>query len=252
MSALSKIQTTVRLASAFGCALGAGLRLAPSTYVDIGARGGLPRPWHLAHELGLIQPVFFEPDAIAANKLRASYPKATVAPWALGSTDGKEETLYVTKAPGQSSVVIPDKSNPFVNSSWDVIAEEQITVRRLDAVWEQKWGHPSFVKIDVQGYELQVIQGIGNLLPRVLCLEVECTFIPFYKRQPVFQEVYERLRAEAFDLVKLRPIGLYNGVVVVEFNAFFVRSDSHSDPRVQLWKAVNDVAGAARIYAYGY
>jgi FkbM family methyltransferase len=252
MSVLSKVQSVVRLAPAFGNAIGAGLRSARLTYADVGARGGLPSPWYFAHKLGLVYPIFFEPDPVAAKVLGSSYPSTVVVPYALGAIDCKEETLYITRALGQTSVLKPDISNRFVNSDWDVVAERRIIVRRFDAIWQENWGPPAFVKIDVQGYELDVIAGIGNLMPQVLCLELECTFIPFYVGQPVFQDVHEILRAQDFDLVKLRPIGLYNAAVLIEFNAFFVRSGCHHDPRVKMWKAINDVPNEARVFAYGY
>jgi hypothetical protein len=108
------------------------------------------------------------------------------------------------------------------------------------------------VKIDVQGYEAEVIEGMGNRLAETLCVELEASFIPFYCGQPVFQDVHDLMRRKGFDLVKLRPIGLYRGSVIVEFNAFFVRAERHDDPRTRFWKAINDVGKEKRIWALGY
>jgi FkbM family methyltransferase len=249
---LTKLQKVAHIAAASWRATAQGLRAAPPTYVDIGARGGLPRPWGLAHRLGLIRPVLFEPDAEAAAEIKSLNPGVAVAPYALGSADLKAETLRVTVSPAQTSILVPDKSNPFLNASWDVAREIELTVRRFDAVWDGKWGTPDFVKIDVQGYEVEVIKGMGDHLRSTLCVELESSFIPFYHGQPVFQDVHDFMRRNGFDLVKLRPIGLYRGSVVVEFNAFFVKAERHDDPRVRFWKAVNDVGKEKRIWAHGY
>ena len=249
---LTKLRKVAHIAAA-GCRAAAlGLRSRPPTYVDIGARGGLPRPWALVHRLGLIRPVLFEPDPEAANEIKRRNPGIEVAPYALGAADLRTETLRVTTAPAQTSILLPDKSNPFLNSSWDVAREIELTIRRLDAVWDDRWGKPDFVKIDVQGYEVEVIKGMGERLRDTLCIELESAFIPFYKGQPVFQDVHDFMRQSGFDLVKLRPIGLYSGNVVVEFNAYFVKAGAHGDPRAKLWKAVNDVGGEKRIWAMGY
>ena len=249
---LTKLRKAADIAAASWRATAEGLRSAPPTYVDIGARGGLPRPWALAHRLGLIRPVMFEPDAQAADEIRTRNPGIEVAPYALGAEDGKAETLRVTVAPAQSSILLPDKGNPFLDSSWDVAKEIALTLRRFDAVWDGNWGRPDFVKIDVQGYEVEVIKGMGDRLEEALCVELESSFIPFYRGQPVFQDVHDFMRLKGFDLVKLRPIGLYRGSVVVEFNAFFVRAERHEDPRARFWKAVNDVGKERRIWALGY
>ena len=212
----------------------------------------MPRPWRYARNFGLIRPVFVEPENEAAAKLRSHDPKAIIVPYALGSEDGKHETLRVTVQPGQSSLLFPDQSNPYLDESWTVVKEVPITVRRLDKVWDASWGQPDFIKIDVHGYELEVIAGMGDLLSNTLCVELECSFIPFYIGQPLFHQVHDVMRAHGFDLVKIRPIGLYGGVSVIEFNAYFVRSNCHGDPRAKLWKAVNDVGKTRRIWEKGY
>lgn len=42
-------------------------------YLDIGARGSLPRRWHMAWLLGIVSPVFVEPDPEQARLLRKKY-----------------------------------------------------------------------------------------------------------------------------------------------------------------------------------
>ncbi|GEO16359.1 FkbM family methyltransferase [Microvirga aerophila] len=249
---LTKIRKAARLSPAITQAIQQGIRSNPPTFVDIGARGGLPRQWSFVRKFGLIRPVFFEPDPSAAAEIQQTDAKAIILPYALGSADGKEEVLRVTAAPGQTSVLIPDKMNPFYNSTWDITKELKTKVRRFDAVWDKTWGLPDYVKIDVQGYELEVLKGMGKLLEESLCIELECSFIPFYIGQPVFQEIHDFMLDNGFNLVKIRPLGLYEEKSFVEFNAFFVKSHMHDDPRAKLWKAVNDVGKMKRVVTFGY
>jgi len=55
------------------------------------------------------------------------------------------------------------------------------------------------LKIDVQGYELQVLQGAGELLDEVKYALVEASFQKLYEGQGTFHQVYELMRAQGFD-----------------------------------------------------
>jgi hypothetical protein len=54
------------------------------------------------------------------------------------------------------------------------------------------------VKIDVQGFEDQVIQGGQTTLARARVALVELSVEPLYDNQPLFHEVYERMVALGF------------------------------------------------------
>ncbi len=59
---------------------------------------------------------------------------------------------------------------------------------------------PSLLKIDVQGYELQVLEGVGDLLGQVDVVYVEASFMELYGGQPLADEVIEALAAKGFRL----------------------------------------------------
>jgi FkbM family methyltransferase len=48
---------------------------------------------------------------------------------------------------------------------------------------------PEIVKIDVQGGELEVLEGFGPLLSSVICCELEVSFMRGYAQQPLFNEI---------------------------------------------------------------
>ena len=54
-----------------------------------------------------------------------------------------------------------------------------------------------------------------------------------------------------FDLVKIKPQGLFDGGIL-EFNVFFVRRGYHKDGRTGLWKLINNVPDHERLVVYGY
>jgi FkbM family methyltransferase len=221
-------------------------------FLDVGARGGLASNWALARALGYVRPVYCEPDADEARRIAAKDPGAVVLEFALGANDGLQETLHLTAARGQSSLLKPNALNPFYDESWRVESETMVGVRRFDRVWEKEWGAPEFVKIDVQGYELEVLKGFGDLLEQVLCVELECQLVQFYLGQPLFQDVHDFMRSHGFDLVKMRPVGYHASHVLAEMNAYFVRASVHTDPRVVFWKRMNDVGSQRRMTVWGY
>lgn len=58
---------------------------------------------------------------------------------------------------------------------------------------------PVLVKIDVQGYELEVIEGgISTLTECIDWLALEVSFYQLYDGQPLFDDIYERLRSLGF------------------------------------------------------
>jgi FkbM family methyltransferase len=77
----------------------------------------------------------------------------------------------------------------------------EVPVRTLDS-WARERPlapGPLFVKIDVQGYEIEVIEGgLSTLVERTdwLCLEV--SFYELYDKQPLFHEIYTRLAELGF------------------------------------------------------
>ena len=231
-----------------------GLRRHPPRYLDIGARGGLPRRWQLVYRAGLIRPAFVEPDSTEADRLSSMYPDAVILPVALGAVDGEQVTLHVTAQPGCSSLRRPDVTQPIVAANPDFIIVKTIgmSLARLDSVWTRAAGPIHFVKIDVQGYELEVLRGCDAVFDNFLCLELEVTFKPLYVGQPLFHEMYAFLNSRGFDLVKLAPTSLFEFNQIVECNSYFVRHDAHNRPEVAMWKQVNNVGDFRRVVTWGY
>ncbi|NES99429.1 MAG: FkbM family methyltransferase [Sphaerospermopsis sp. SIO1G1] len=129
-------------------------------------------------------------------------------PLALGKSIG-ESTLYVTKAPMCSSLYQPDE--PFiarfanlpelVNTDFTI----DIETTTLDAFCQEEGiDHIDFLQIDVQGADLDVLQGASDILSRgVLGIQIEVEFSPLYLNQPLFADVDTHLRKNGFKLFDL-------------------------------------------------
>jgi FkbM family methyltransferase len=64
---------------------------------------------------------------------------------------------------------------------------------------------PAFLKVDVQGYELEALKGCEGLFHRFSHVYVECSFVELYEGQAHASEVIAYLRDRGFRLV-----GIYN------------------------------------------
>jgi len=77
--------------------------------------------------------------------------------------------------------------------------EERVTVRSLDCVVPELELKPKIlVKLDVQGYELNVLAGAEKTLPLIDVLIVETSFVELYEGQPLFKDVHNFLTERGF------------------------------------------------------
>jgi FkbM family methyltransferase len=159
--------------------------------VDVGARGGLQYPWETVCSQMSI--TFFEPEPTEHDKLKLRIKNCEVLPFGLSNRIG-ERKLYVTKAPGCTSLYPPNtkllKHFPEVDR-FQVVATPIIKLETIDHLIENKQLHEmDFIKIDVQGAELDVLKGGEKTLSHELVgLEVEIEFLEIYEGQPLFSDV---------------------------------------------------------------
>ena len=199
--------------------------------VDVGASpiDGEPpyQPLHAADKMDLVA---FEPDETqfaALQKLNLS--RTTLVKAAIG--DGREGVLNVCKSPGMTSLLEPDLSvlghfHGF--AEWGTVLERiPMKTRRLDEVAEARGCH--FLKLDVQGGELPILNHGQNTLNTCMMVHTEVQFIPFYEDQPLFAELDQALRANGFWLHRFLPI--HSRV----FKPIMVNNDIYAGMSQDLW-----------------
>ena len=189
----------------------AGIKL-----VDIGGRGSaLPSLLCLAPFSGYY---VSEPDRGEAERLRrdlffrGTWRTLTVFTEAIASRRG-EATLYVTTAPGMSSLLEPDVQITrrfYLDFKFTVEGTINVTTVPLDdAATQYGFGDACFLKLDTQGTELDILQSGERLVHEsVLGVYVECAFHPFYKGQALFGDVDAYLRRRGFVLISLSRTNL--------------------------------------------
>jgi FkbM family methyltransferase len=85
------------------------------------------------------------------------------------------------------------------------VGTERTQVATLDSIWSELGaeGERLYLKLDVQGFELEVLRGAGAHLESIECVQTELSFVPLYRDAPSFLEVVEFLGARGFRLAGL-------------------------------------------------
>lgn len=159
----------------------------------------------------------FDADPEACEAANADI-EARQVPWneihlpiAFAKTSGIR-TLHVTKNPMCSSLYQPNQAflSRFLRLpelvSLDFTLDIETTT--LDAFCQSEAIQDiDFLQIDIQGAELQVLEGAMELLERsVLAIQTEVEFSPLYVNQPLFADVDRFLQQQGFSLFDFSSI----------------------------------------------
>lgn len=85
-----------------------------------------------------------------------------------------------------------------------VVREMPIQTHRLDDLAEASGA--DYLKLDVQGAELDVLCGAPRLLAQALVVHTEVEFVPLYLKQPLFADLDRTLREAGYGLFALDEI----------------------------------------------
>lgn len=187
-------------------------------YLDIGAAGGLSAAWEEAARRGYVTPILadFEPGQGHVNHI-------------FGNADRRRD-FFITAMPGCSSCRRPLEDGWLSKSPLGyyfrlerVIQVEEV---RVDTLIERgRLAPPELLKLDVQGYEHECLEGFGKYLDHVVAVELETQLQPIYEGQKLFADLHRFLTGERFVLRHLAPQGDWGDGEIVEMNAFFSRRE---------------------------
>src|SRR5262249_12061696 len=114
--------------------------------------------------------------------------------------DGSERTFYLTSQTMCSSLYEP--STPMLSrfaGLEELVRTTHTSIvptHRLDDLPEVQ--AIDYMKVDVQGAELDVLRGATRLLRRTLVVEAEVEFEPLYTDQPLFGDVDRFMRGQGY------------------------------------------------------
>jgi FkbM family methyltransferase len=197
----------------------------PVTVLDVGANKG-----QFSRAAAVLFPgarIFaFEPLETVAAEWRvnlADVPTASIEVCAVGSETGT--VTFHPHAYSLSSSVLPlaDGAGAEGGGGAGELAPVEVPVRRLDdVVAPADLAGPVLCKLDVQGYELEVLRGATDTLRHVDALVVELAFEQHYAGQPLFSEVLDELTARGFRLDVPIDVRRDEAGTVVEMDGLFL------------------------------
>ena len=177
---------------------------------DIGARYGVHPSWQRLFNFNLIQYTAFEPEQEGFREIRnqyAHYPNYHAVNAALGSTSQIVQ-LNVLKHKGLSTLLKPN-----VDSIWFKQEGREQESNMLEIQEVQSWStvdyckqfnvHPNFLKIDTEGYEMNVLHGAKELLPEIMGLRIEVPFSQTFEGGGNAQEIIGCLLDQGFVLANI-------------------------------------------------
>ena len=181
------------------------------TALDVGARGGfLPDLTPLAAHVDAIG---FEPDVEECARLNSAID-TQVSPWksirflpiALGNSE-EARSLNLYRQRGCSSLLEAnvELAEQFSRADYFLLdGVAQVQTIPLDIACE-RYGFDDavFIKLDVQGAELEILRSGHKLISEgLLVVRLEVEFIQQYRHQPLFSDIDSYLRSQGFHLMQ--------------------------------------------------
>ncbi len=198
----------------------------PSVLFDIGAHNG---DWSQIILESIPNDIYiglFEPQKKHFNKLEELFkgvPNKYLFNIALGSISGKG----IIKGGGASASLLNanNMQHTIFPNSFDTAETEDTPILTLDEVIEtHKLKLPDVIKIDVQGFELDVFKGAINTLKNVEYIIAELSFISLYENQPSLPELLQFLETNNFRIIDFGHQWRNNKREIIQVDAIFKRN----------------------------
>lgn len=147
--------------------------------------------------------IAFEPLSAPAKlfeKLFAGRANVSLYRLALGAGNAKMP-IHISQRDDSSSLLPISGVQTSTFPGTDEVATAEIDVAPLDEVLDvSALRGPVLLKIDVQGFELELLRGAIKSLPAINDIYCELSFLPLYAGQPLAPQVIEWLFARGFVL----------------------------------------------------
>lgn len=172
------------------------------TVIDVGANRGqfalVARERWPAARLICFEPLP-EPAAVLRHVLGEN-ESVEIVQAAVGAEPGTA-TIHVSQSDDSSSLLSMTKRQSATFPGTQEVATMEVQTTSLDRQLGEGVARPALLKLDVQGFELEVLRGAERLLSNIDFVVVECSFQEFYAGQARADEVVRLLHAHGFSLI---------------------------------------------------
>lgn len=197
--------------------LWARYQIAPKGIIHVGGNRGEEAPVYL--ELGVTRQIWIEANPEIYAQLRETLrnnPDAMAFNYAIGDQDNVPTVLHVANNGGQSSSLLQlgthKQQHPDVHYTKDI----PVVMRRLDSLIPvEAWANYDFLNMDIQGYELFALRGMGENLKYFKWLYLEVNAGQVYQGCGDVNQVDEYVKAFGFKRVETKMVGVWGDALYV-------------------------------------
>jgi len=174
----------------------------------------------------------FEPleePAQIFKKVFSNDPNVILHPCAIGR-EKMTAAIHVTKADDSSSMLPITKLQSDLFPGTTEKETRQVAVYPLSQVIDSaSIPSASLLKIDVQGYELEVLQGCEDVLQKFSHLYIECSFIELYEGQALAYQIIAWLEDKDFVLSSIHNLFYGKNGMAIQGDFLFSKMKNKED-----------------------
>ncbi|WP_188381896.1 FkbM family methyltransferase [Oxalicibacterium faecigallinarum] len=169
------------------------------TVIDVGVANGTP---DLFNHIKPKHVIFIEPVPLFKERIQAlqmQFPSSQYFPVGLSSQDQESTINYRKDWPILTSLL---KSSPLRDTGSEEIEQMPVSLRKLDTLFPefQNIDGPILLKIDTEGYELEVLKGAVASLSKIKYLVLEVSVIERFEESYTCRELFAFLQEHNFIL----------------------------------------------------
>lgn len=173
--------------------------------------------------------VSFEPTSAAHKVLLSQSSKdsnwSVYERCALGDNNGTVQ-INISLNSYSSSVLPMSQLHLDAAPGSEFVSQESVPIFRISEIWKSKFSQyrKVGVKIDVQGFELDVLAGAMEMIHFIEFIQIEMSLVKVYEGQSLYTDVDSLLRSYGFFLWKVLP-GFFNPQTgqLLQFDGIYVR-----------------------------
>jgi FkbM family methyltransferase len=176
--------------------------------IDVGANTGIygKEIRRAAYESRIIS---FEPLTDAFKKLEKNKDKDakwSVYNFALGAENGNQ-VINISANSHSSSILEILDTHTKAETTASYVSKQEIQIKTLDSIFKDISGAAKeiYLKIDTQGFELNVLKGAENSLQHIQTIQLEMSLRPLYAGQPLYYDLMDFLHFHGYTLIDIEP-----------------------------------------------
>lgn len=197
------------------------------TVLDVGANRGQYASWLVFNGYrGRI--LSFEPQKIAHDLLlinsRGNKNWEIAQPCALGNANGEIE-INISKNSVSSSILGMTKKHLDADPESRYVEKQNVKIYKLDDFNHEfiKQSRSIFLKLDVQGFEKEVIDGAAQIIKhKIKGIQLEMSIVRLYDGEMIFEEYLNLMKSLGYNLNYLNP-GITSSGKLLQVDGIFFK-----------------------------